>query len=573
VAVFELRDCPTGLGADELERPVRIAWILIGLTLVGLVLRVRLMSNSLFEDELSTYYIVTGHGIGQIFAPHYGHALELNPPLLFLLSWIAERLGSAPELLRLPSLLAGVATIPLVFAVGLRTVGRSGAVTAAALVALSPFLIFYSTQARPYALMVFLVLASTLALLIALERDERRWWLLYGVCSCLAMYTQYTAFFVLAAQAAWAFIFRPAGRRSLLIANGCAAVGFLPWIPTVIRDSQSVEIHAYAILDPFTLHTVAHDSAVWAVGQPWVALKAVPGMAAIAIVVIGLALGLSAVAPRVVGRGRLALRARSSIVLPFVLALAAPVGIVLYSLVRPSLWDPRNLSASWPGLALAVSWLLTSVTRPLRFAAVALVAGGFAVGAIRLMFPSNERPDYAAAAETVIHEGAPNSAVAIVPAPGPGPLAAMDAAFGYAGQPGRALLRVGAPSLQALLQAPRFAFLPATPTKVLVEQVERTPLGGKLFVIVPGTEPIGGLLAASPVSAPRALGPVLGTGGFGTLMAAVFPPLSLFVREVMPSFRYLGTKTFPGVFRISVYVFQRQRVPGRTPPRGLTGSH
>jgi mannosyltransferase len=529
-----------------------------GLTIIGLVLRARLLSNSLFEDEISTYYIVTGHGLGQIFLPQYGHADELNPPLFFLLSWIAERLGNSPELLRAPSFLAGIAAIPMVFAVGMRTVGRKAAVTAAALVALSPFLIFYSTQARPYAVMVLLVLASTLALLMALEQGKRRWWAIYAVCSCAAVYTHYTAFFVLLAQAGWAFIFRPTIRRPLLITNLSAALGFAPWIPSVIRDSHSYGAKAFGILDPFTAHTVAHDSAVWAIGQPWAALASVPGTLAAVMIVIGLALSVAGITARVVAQRALDVSARSSVALPFILALAAPVGLVLYSSVRPSLWDPRNLSASWPGLALGVGWLVTSVRRPIRLAAVALVVGGFAFGAVSLLSRDNQRPDYTAAAELVIHEGRPDSAVAIVPAPGPGPLAAVDAAFGYAGQPGRPLLRIGAPSLRALLSAPRYAFLPATPTSVLAEQADRIAPGGKLFVIVPGTEPLGGLLASSPVNVPRALGPGLGTGGFGKLMASVFPPLSSFVRAITPPFRYLGTRTFPGVFRVSVYIFQRR---------------
>jgi len=36
---------------------------------------------------------------------------------------------------------------------------------------------------------------------------------------------------------------------------------------------------------------------------------------------------------------------------------------VLYGVLRESLWDPRNLSASWPGLALTAGALLTSVRR------------------------------------------------------------------------------------------------------------------------------------------------------------------------------------------------------------------
>jgi 4-amino-4-deoxy-L-arabinose transferase-like glycosyltransferase len=515
------------------------------------------MGNSLFEDEASTYYIVTGHSLGQILQPQYGHAIELNPPLYFLLSWAAERFGSSPELLRATSLLAGVGAIPVTFLVGVRTFGRRAGLSAAALVALSPFLIFYSTQARPYALLVFLSIASTLALVRALDGEGWRWWVVYAICSCAAMYTQYTALFVLAAQAIWAFVSQPRARRTVVLANLCAAIGFAPHIPAVIRDSRSFGAHAFAVLEPFNLHTVGHDLAVWAVGQPWATLASVPGTLALAIVAVGMTVALVGGMTNI-GRIGAPVTRRSFVLLPFALAMAAPVGLVLYSVLRESLWDPRNLSASWPGLALTAGALLTSVRRPMQYVAIALVLGGFAIGAARMLTPSAERPDYAAAAELVVHGGSPSSTVAIVPAPGPGPLAAMDAALAYAGQPDRHLLRIGAPSLQAVLSAPRYAFLPATPTRVLARQADQTPAGGKLFVVVPGTADLGELLSGRQIDVPRALGPVLGTGGFGRLMSTVFPPLSSFLRAIAPQFRHLETRTFPGVFHVTVYVFERR---------------
>src|SRR5438874_2417330 len=74
----------------------------------------------------------------------------------------------------------------------------------AALVAIAPFAIFYSTEARAYGTLAFLVAFSTYALLRALESSERRWWVAYGVASCAALYAHYTAIFPLAAQVAWA---------------------------------------------------------------------------------------------------------------------------------------------------------------------------------------------------------------------------------------------------------------------------------------------------------------------------------------------------------------------------------
>ena len=49
------------------------------------------------------------YGSGKI-----AHA-EITPPLSFLLIWLTSRAGHSPELLRLPSLIAGTATIPVVY--------------------------------------------------------------------------------------------------------------------------------------------------------------------------------------------------------------------------------------------------------------------------------------------------------------------------------------------------------------------------------------------------------------------------------------------------------------------------
>src|SRR5205085_11633972 len=103
---------------------------------VGLLLRLSSLSNSLFGDELSTYYAVAGHGLGRTLQIVRSDQ-ELNPPLYFALAWLFARLGDTPEALRLPSMLAGTAAIPLTYLLGMRTVGRRAAIIGAALVATS----------------------------------------------------------------------------------------------------------------------------------------------------------------------------------------------------------------------------------------------------------------------------------------------------------------------------------------------------------------------------------------------------------------------------------------------------
>ena len=535
---------------------LEIAFI-AAVTLLGLALRLRLIGNSLFGDELSTYSIVTGHSPAAIVRTLDGHSVDLTPPLYFLLAWLAERLGSSPELLRLFSCAAGVATIPATYLLGRRTLGRRSAATGAVLVSLSPMLIFYSSEARAYALVMFLVLASTLALLEALRTNRPAWWAAYALLQCAAVYSQYTAVFALVAQLIWAVIAHPQRARWALLASLASAAAFSPWLPVVAKNTTSFGTTVFQIIEPFGWAAISHDVSHWMIGHPYLTLSAEPGAIAIGLIAAGTlggaVGGLLARSPSP--------RRWAEPLLPLVLALATPVGLAAYSALGTSTWDLRNLISSWPGFALVLGALASAPPARWRIVTVGLVLAGFAVGAGKLMSPADQRPDYAAAAAFVLAQGARTDPVAIIPAPTPGPYAGPDAAFAFAGDPRRPLLRVGAPSLDAVLRAPPYAALPATPTSTLVASTVRSPSDGRLFVITPGTAGIDALLHSGAVDTARVLGPVFGSGPTGALLGTVFPPLSAYLRAISSRFEWVRTIRLPGFLRLSVYEFRARRTP------------
>src|SRR6185503_16889889 len=99
-------------------RASRITVALVAaLTVLGVVLRLSLLGDSLVADELSTRWMITAGGLWDVIAKVYSDA-EITPPLSFVLTWLTTRVELSNELLRLPSLLAGAAMIPLVYAVG-----------------------------------------------------------------------------------------------------------------------------------------------------------------------------------------------------------------------------------------------------------------------------------------------------------------------------------------------------------------------------------------------------------------------------------------------------------------------
>jgi 4-amino-4-deoxy-L-arabinose transferase-like glycosyltransferase len=533
--------------------------VVAAITLVGLLLRLRSIGNSLFGDELSTYSIVTTHSLGGIIRTLDGHSVDLTPPLYFVLAWLAERLGNSPELLRLPALISGTATIPLTFLVGKRTVGRSTGIVGALLVALSPFLIFYSTEARAYALVTCLVLASTLALLEAVESNRIGWWASYALLACAAMYAHYTAVFALGAQLLWALAVHRQRVRGLLAASLAAAIGFVPWLPALIKNTNSFGTKVFQILDPFGIHSVAHDLAHWAVGHPYIELSAEPGTVAIALILAGLGTACLLRLRQVqkTGLRREGPGQSSAWLLLALLAVSLPAGMAIYSIFRDSVWDLRNLITSWPGWALLMGAILTTPRRPIRYALVGLVAVGFALGAAQLLRSRYERPDYAAAARYVLAHGGRSDPVAIIPTPSPGPYSAMDAAFAYQGDPGRPLLRVGSPSLAAVLAAPPYAILRAPSAAQLAAQTEAGD-EDKVFVIAPGTASVAQLLRSGTVNNRAVLGPTFGTGVTGALLGTIFPPLSAYMKAISNQFVPVQTTQLPGFLPLSVYTFKRR---------------
>src|SRR5947209_224053 len=100
---------------------------------------------------------------------------ETTPPLYFVIAWGWARVfGTGETGLRLLSALCGIATIPVIFACGRELVSRWVGLVAAGLAAISPFLIYYSQEARSYALFALLSSLALLFWLRALREPARR---------------------------------------------------------------------------------------------------------------------------------------------------------------------------------------------------------------------------------------------------------------------------------------------------------------------------------------------------------------------------------------------------------------
>lgn len=140
-------------------------------TAVALAVRLfRLNFQSLWLDEVLTY-LNSQTSLHQLVVDP---VVDPNiPPLYYVLIHWVLLLGRDEVALRLPSVVAGVLTVPLVFALGRRWLGAAAGAAAAVLLAISPFHVWYSQEARPYALLLLLGVAA-MWLLERLRDDPTR---------------------------------------------------------------------------------------------------------------------------------------------------------------------------------------------------------------------------------------------------------------------------------------------------------------------------------------------------------------------------------------------------------------
>jgi mannosyltransferase len=171
--------------------------ILITLTFIGAVLRLyQLGSNSLWLDEASTYTFASMTPTDIWMATVNG---EFNPPLFHWLEHFMLTFGNNEFILRFIPAIFGILTIPLIYFAGKEFIDRNVGIIAAAAFTLSPFLIFYSQEARAYSMMLFFVTFAMVFYFRAIKDNTTSNWLLFGALSALAFWTHFYSFVITAA--------------------------------------------------------------------------------------------------------------------------------------------------------------------------------------------------------------------------------------------------------------------------------------------------------------------------------------------------------------------------------------
>jgi uncharacterized membrane protein len=271
---------------------------LLLILLFGMALRLyHLGMDSLWYDETVSVYLA-GSRLGELIRHTAG---DIHPPGYYVLlrGWLlatsyptghADRGGIGLEFASaFLSLMLGVGLVALVYALSRSIAGRGTSLAAAAILAVSPYNIWYSQEVRMYTLAAGLAAVALYSLLRGSGltgnrsgRDGVRLipWVAYGAAAAAGLYVVYYFAFLLLALNLWVLTLLllrriPRGRAlPWLLANAAALALYAPWFPVAWRQATSPPVPPWrtatallpALRESWTALSLGQSAPGWAWG-------------------------------------------------------------------------------------------------------------------------------------------------------------------------------------------------------------------------------------------------------------------------------------------------------------------
>jgi mannosyltransferase len=387
-----------------LARPsLRLA--LGGLVALGLALRFSTLGvQSYHHDEIFTVARVVPGGFLHML--HRVRESESNPPLYYVAAWVwSKAFGTGEVGMRSLSALLGAATIPVAFLAAREALDERAGLIAAGMVAVNPMLIWYSQEARSYAMLVFFAALSLLFFLRCLRRgrgSDLAWW---GVSSAGALCSHYFAGFAVAIEAAWLLLALRSRLREVLAAIGATALVGLALLPLLLAQVSDTKT---GWIGKMPLSSRLFQTGVsFLAGETGHVIAEPPRerYALIPALLIGAAVLLLAL------RG--SRRERRAALPPLAVGLDVVALATLVALVGKDYVDERNLLAALVPLAVvaAIGFSAERARRIGAGCATALCAYWLAFAIYVPLTPNLQRPDFRGVTERL---GPPHGPRAIV---------------------------------------------------------------------------------------------------------------------------------------------------------------
>jgi mannosyltransferase len=221
------------------------------------LLRCAALSQMLWYDEAYTAMLAK-LPLAQMVAATAG---DVHPPTWYLIEIAFARLfGMSEASLRLPSAILGVLAVWITYRLAKALIpgpspnhGEGCALVSAGLMAVNPFAVYYSQEARMYALLMVAVL---LACLGAVER--RAWLLALGVALTLMSHNLGVVYIPFIALAT-----RKSDWRKNSVAMVLGAIPWLAWLPQLFRQATSGQFSGSYWISYFTGNSIIRLLAEW----------------------------------------------------------------------------------------------------------------------------------------------------------------------------------------------------------------------------------------------------------------------------------------------------------------------
>jgi len=212
----------------------QVVWRVVALTALALLARaVMLGHKGLWQDEVFSV-LFARPGNAEFWSVL--KTAEMNMALYYLVLREWMKFFTSDAAVRALSVIPGVLTVPVVYALGARLYSRRVGMWAAGLLAVNACAVVYSQEARGYSMLVLFTTLSCWAFLRVVERSAGLDWTLYVIFTICAFYCHFYLVFVILAQIC-ALGLLPAGRvpwKGLLASWALIAVGMIPGMRLVL---------------------------------------------------------------------------------------------------------------------------------------------------------------------------------------------------------------------------------------------------------------------------------------------------------------------------------------------------
>lgn len=210
---------------------------LAGIVLLALAVRLAGIGDRLSADEGYSWLVASAPS-ADAFLDRLA-AYENTPPLFYLL--LSPLPLDDEAWLRVPSLLASVAAVPVLYAIVRPLLGTTAALLGALALAVAPYHVSFANYSRAFMLAGLGLLLALWAAARLAQGGRRRWWWLYGAGAVIALYSEYDAGLFLVALVGMLLLLNTPPRRETLVFGALPALALLPWLGQLSRSLDQLD--------------------------------------------------------------------------------------------------------------------------------------------------------------------------------------------------------------------------------------------------------------------------------------------------------------------------------------------